>query len=66
MEAARTVLVATEGEATLVEASAVAGSIDMFTKFTDGTGRPAVPNFMTRIMRFVFAIVRFFYELFFA
>jgi len=65
MAIARKLLVATEGEATLVEASAVAAGIDQFTKLTDGTGRPALPTFMTRMMRFVFGIMRFFYELFF-
>mmetsp|Transcript_33166 Transcript_33166/g.61089 ORF Transcript_33166/g.61089 Transcript_33166/m.61089 type:complete len:86 (+) Transcript_33166:324-581(+) len=62
---ARRLLVESEGEACMVELSAVIGSIDLFNKLTQGTGRPALPKAMTGIMRFVFAIIRFFYELFF-
>lgn len=65
LEAARQSLAQGEGEATVVEASAVIGSMDIFTKITQGTGRPALPNFMTKMMRFVFGIIRFLYELFF-
>jgi hypothetical protein len=50
VEAARKSLLATEGEATLVEALAVNGSIDLFTKLMDGTGRTAMPDFMMRII----------------
>ena len=65
MEQARKALVEGEGEATLVEASALIGAFEEFTKVTQGTGRPPLPESMTTIMRFVFGIIRFFYELFF-
>ena len=62
---ARDQVVQTQSEATLVEAAAAIGVFELFTKITQGTGRPALPGLMTGIMRYVFAVVRFFYELFF-
>lgn len=65
LEEVRTTLLQHEGEACLVEVSAVIGAMDMFTKITQGTGRPPLPKAMTNLMRLVFAIIRFVYELFF-
>lgn len=65
LEEVRTTLVEHEGKACLVEVSAVIGAMDMFTKITQATGRPSLPKAMTNIMRIVFAIIRFVYELFF-
>lgn len=65
LDAARKALVEREGEACMVELAAVIGSIDIFTKFTQTTGKPALPKLMTNIMRFVFGLLRFIYELVF-
>lgn len=54
-----------EGEGTLIETSAVIGSIDMFNRVATATGRPAIPSFMFRIMKLVFGILRFVYGLFY-
>ena len=65
LEKARFLLLEEEGLACLVELSAVIGSFELFTKITQGTGRPALPKWATRIMMIVFSIIRFVYELFF-
>ena len=62
---ARDQVVQTQSEATLVEAAAAIGVFELFTKISQGTRRPALPVVMTGIMRYVLAIIRFFYEFFF-
>ena len=48
LEKARFLLLEEEGLACLVELSAVIGSFELFTKITQGTGRPALPKWVTR------------------
>ena len=65
LEVVRNEFVKQHGTACLVELAAVIGAIDHLNKFSQATGRPAMPKIVIQIVRFVFGIIRFLYELVF-